>query len=97
MKLSYKDLPNEGIPAVIPINASGLKIAACPRRWFFTVFLGLKPREDITALTVGKIIHKFAENIAFDRSGEAWQDACLAAFKEAKEKNLSAKDQDQIK
>ena len=97
MKLSYKDLPNEGIPAVIPINASGLKIAACPRRWFFTVFLGLKPKQDITALTVGKIIHKFAENIAFDRSGEAWQDACLAAFKEAKEKNLSAKDQDQIK
>ena len=46
---------------------------------------------------MGKIIHKFAENIAFDRSGEAWQDACLAAFKEAKEKNLSAKDQDQIK
>ena len=97
MQLTYQDLPHDGIPAVIPINASGLKIAACPRRWFLTVFLGLKPKQDITALTVGKIIHKFAENIAFDRSGEAWQDACLAAFKEAKEKNLSAKDQDQIK
>jgi hypothetical protein len=97
MQLTYQDLPHKGIPAVIPINASGLKIAACPRRWFLTVFLGLKPKQDITALTVGKIIHKFAENIAFDRSGEAWQDACLAAFKEAKEKNLSAKDQDQIK
>jgi len=97
MKLSYKDLPHEGIPSIIPINASGLKISACPRRWFFTVFLGLKPTEDITALTVGKIIHKFAENIAFDRSGEKWQDACMEAFKAAKEKNLPVKDQDQIR
>jgi hypothetical protein len=97
MNITYKDLPHEGIPAVIPINASGLKISACPRRWFLTVFLGLKPKEDITALTVGKIIHKFAENIAFDRSGEKWQEACLDAFKEAKEKNLPTKDQDQIR
>ena len=44
MQLSYKDLPHEGIPAVIPINASGLKISACPRRWFLTVFLGLNPK-----------------------------------------------------
>jgi hypothetical protein len=46
---------------------------------------------------VGKIIHKFAENVAFDRSGEKWQDACLEAFKAAKEKNLPTKDQDQIR
>jgi hypothetical protein len=46
---------------------------------------------------VGKIIHKFAENVAFDRSGEKWQDACMEAFKEAKEKNLPVKDQDQIR
>jgi hypothetical protein len=48
-------------------------------------------------LTVGKIIHKFAENVAFDRSGEKWQEACLEAFKAAKEKNLPTKDQDQIR
>jgi len=97
MNITLKDLPQEGIPATIPINASGLKISACPRRWFLTVFLGLKPKEDITALTVGKIIHKFAENIAFDRGGENWQAACLEAFTEAKAKGLPAKEQDQIR
>lgn len=97
MKLSLKDLPQEGIPSTIPINASGLKISSCRRRWFLTVFLGLKPKEDATVLIVGKIIHKFAENIALDRSGEKWQDECLTAFKSAKEQGLPAKDQDQIR
>lgn len=98
MQLSLTDLPRDGIPDTIPINASGLKISSCPRRWFFAVYLGLKPAADEgIPLVVGKLIHKFAENVAVDRSPVNWQAQCLITFKEARDKGLPLKDQEQIK
>jgi hypothetical protein len=98
MQLSLTDLPRDGIPDTIPINASGLKISSCPRRWFFAVYLGLKPAADEgIPLVVGKLIHKFAENVAIDRSPVNWQAQCLITFKEARDKGLPLKDQEQIK
>jgi len=70
MQLKLSDLPQEGIPSQIPINASRLKVAACPRRWMLTVFLGFQPVQDTIPLDFGKIVHKFAELVAFDRSPE---------------------------
>jgi PD-(D/E)XK nuclease superfamily len=98
MQLQLSDLPRDGIPDTIPINASGLKISSCPRRWFFAVYLGLKPSADEgIPLVVGKLIHKFAENVAIDRSPMNWQQQCLNIFREAREKDLPLKDQEQIK
>jgi hypothetical protein len=97
MTLSLQDLPADGRPDKIPINASGLKIAACHRRWFLTVVLGLKPKTEDPILTVGKIIHKFAEDLAFNRSPENSMRAMTDALKAAREKHLPAKEATQIK
>jgi CRISPR/Cas system-associated exonuclease Cas4 (RecB family) len=97
MNLTLKDLPAEGRPDKIPINASGLKISSCYRRWMLTVVLGLKPKSEDPILTVGKIIHKYAEDLAFNRSPENSMRAMTEALKTARDKHLPAKEATQVK
>jgi CRISPR/Cas system-associated exonuclease Cas4 (RecB family) len=80
-KLLQSDLPTGGRPDVIPINASGLKISACRRRWYLAVVLGLRSKhEDATALRLGKLLHKHIETILADPSPEANELAMLATL-----------------
>lgn len=95
--LTYDMLPPGGEPDTIPINASGLKISACPRRWYFEVYRGLRQKDEDPILTVGKIVHKFAEDIAFDRSEENLSRRMLEALKTAAEKKLPKQETDQVK
>lgn len=97
IKLTHEMIPAGGRPDVIPINASGLKISACRRRWYLEVACGLRQKEEDPILTVGKIVHKFLEDIAFDRSEEGLSKAMLGALKEAAAKGLPRKEQDQVK
>lgn len=97
MKLMLKDLPQQGRQNIIPINASGLKIASCQRRWFMTVVLGLKEKNEDPILTVGKIVHRFAEAVAFDRSEENLMKATVEALGVAKAKGLGVKETTQVR
>lgn len=90
-------LPPGGRPDTIPINASGLKVSACYRRWVLEIVWGLKPEEEASILTTGKIIHKFAEDIANDRSEERIATAMLFAIKDAAMKKLPAAEQGYVK
>jgi len=97
MKLTLKDLPQEGIPSTIPINASGLKVSACQRRWMLTVYLGLRPHQEESSLLMGKVIHKYAEDVAYDRGADNQMQAMLAALKQAQEYKLGIKEQGLVK
>lgn len=62
------------------------------------MYLGLKPAADEgIPLLVGKIIHRFAEKVAIDRSPVNWQVQSLEAIQEARRLDLPLKDQEQIK
>lgn len=63
---------------VIPINASGLALTACPQQWAYRVLNGLELSNPhgAEALTLGTALHKFAELI---KSGVDYSTAKLTA------------------
>jgi hypothetical protein len=80
--IPLSDLPQDGRSDELIVNASGLKLAGCDRRWQLTVQFGISPYEkDKSALVVGKLVHKYAETML---------KASLAATIEDKEKQEMA-------
>lgn len=96
MTLTIDQLPRDGYASTIALNASGLKISACRRRWFMTCVLGLKEPGEDPILKVGKIVHKFAESVNLKR-GDA--EAEMTAMRDALQAaaNLPTKEKDQVK
>lgn len=97
MNITLDMLPTGGRPDIIPINASGLKVSACKRRWYLTVALGLKSKhDDATPLRIGKICHKHIEMTLKDKSPDGMAKAMIAT-NDASKSLPTNKAQDSIK